>query len=1106
MHSNAKDLAHLTLVPRPFLEGLERGPPGLLLWASDERVVPPRLRSAFARGHWLSGVRLLFPDPHGVPRIAMRDGWWLDAGAAAAELATIPLSHLSRLSPSVGIWALASKWTIELVERQQVVPVLVPGGSPDEVLAQWRVAPVRVEDRRRLQALAHALPGVARACPIDDGTGGSEAVSNAAASPSTRPSTRPAARPQPSAAGTSPARTDRHLRPDRLGDRPAAPGATVLTAAAAVQKFADAAADGLLRASSAAEAPLHPPGTAQTWATRLERSLAGPNPRFELHGVLESHIPDKLRQWVAPATEAGATGRPVVGFRIVEPKNARGPWLLSYDLHPDGGDERIPISELAKPSPGLREVIARMNEPEETLLEALGRCATVFSPIARSLTTKLPASVSVSASEAWDFITSKGIQLERAGYVVEMPAALTRVGHRRVRARMRLGVDAEAGGAPSQRAGLLGGLVGYRWEACLGEDTLTQAEFLELVKSKAPLVHHRGQWVAIDPAEIARLQALMRDAKQGQGEMAAAEALRLALTGAVGMPDAPEAVAEVICEGDVQRALAALRGGVDALGQLGSEGAAGAALGPQELEPPKGIAAELRPYQRRGFAWMRSITDLGFGACLADDMGLGKTVQLLALFAHLVEHPAPSATRAGDGAGGARVPTVFLVVCPTSVLGNWRREIRRFYPGLGVVMHHGPGRSHGREQLVERIRQASLGGRGPVCVLTSYALGRRDRELLAQIVFECVVLDEAQNIKNPEAAQSQAVRLLSARRRVALTGTPVENRLTELWSIIDFLNRGLLGGLTAFKRQFAVPIERYADETAADLLKKVTAPFVLRRLKIDPAIAPELPDKVETTRYCPLTREQAALYQSTIDKGFDDIAGLDAGIERRGRILAMLTQIKQICNHPAQFLRDHAVSPRRSGKLTRLLQLIDEVFENDAAALVFTQYREMGHILEKVLSERLGQPIPFLHGGLSRQQRDDMVAHFQTPSGPPIMVVSLRAGGTGLNLTRANHVFHYDRWWNPAVEDQASDRAFRIGQTRDVTVHRLVSQGTLEEQIHQLLEEKRLLADKVVGEGETWLSELDDEALRSLIALGQDAVLEDQAEARGAADAEEAAE
>ncbi|MBL8787908.1 MAG: DEAD/DEAH box helicase [Deltaproteobacteria bacterium] len=1042
--------------------------------------MPARLRSAFARGHWLTGVRLLFPDAHGVPRVMPRDGWWLDAGQAAIELATIPLSHLSRLSPSVGVWTLASKWTVELVASEQVVPVLVPGPESDSWLAQWRVAPVRLEDRKRLLALAQSMPGVARACPLDEQPrSGAARRSGIEAKPETKSEGR--ARAERPAAGTG---TSRSARP--TSDTPATNGHAlqVRTAVAALQEFADAAADGLMRASTELETPKHPRGTQLTWAVRLASALAGPNARFDLHGVLESHIPENLRQWVAPATTIGATGRPVIGFRIAEPKNARGPWLLSYHLHPDGGDERIPASELANPSTGLREVIARMVRPEETLLEALGRCSNVFEPIARSLTHKLPASVSVSASEAWDFITSKGLQLERAGYVVEMPAALSKVGHRRVRARMRIGEDQLAGDGAggAAKTGLLAGLVNYRWEACLGDDTLTQAEFQELVKSKAPLVHHRGQWIALDPTDVQRLQALIGE---GQGHIDTAEALRLALTGEVALPHAPDTRAEVICEGHVKGALLALRGGIE--------------QGPQELPPPASLNASLRPYQLRGFAWLRSITDLGFGACLADDMGLGKTVQLLGLFADLAER----GSQPGTSAPETDRPTRFLVVCPTSVLGNWRREIRRFFPRLGVVLHHGPGRAHSIGQLEERLSAAVVEPRSaetqrlrsPVCVLTSYALGRRDRELLGRLDFECVVLDEAQNIKNPDAAQSQAVRLLNARRKIALTGTPVENRLTELWSIVDFLNPGLLGGQTAFKRQFAIPIERYADEGAADLLKKITAPFILRRMKIDPAIAPELPDKVETTRYCPLTREQAALYQSTIDRAMDDIVGLELGMERRGRILSMITQIKQICNHPAQFLKDHAAAPRRSGKLTRLLQLIDEVFENDAAALVFTQYREMGNILEKVLTERIGRPIPFLHGGLSRTQRDEMVQTFQTPAGPPIMVVSLRAGGTGLNLTRANHVFHYDRWWNPAVEDQATDRAFRIGQTRDVTVHRLVSQGTFEEQIHQLLEEKRALAGKVVGEGETWLSELDDDTLKSLIALGQDAVLE-EADAR----------
>ncbi len=1050
MRLNAKDLAHLTLVSRPPLDGVLPGPSGLFLWAADDRVVPTRLRSAFSRGHWLSGLKLLFPDTHGVARTAPRDGWWLDAGAAAAELATIPLSHLAQLSPSVGVWALAAKWALELVMRQQLVPALVEdtkGKAEGSCRAQWRVAPVRPEDRARLFALADALPSVARCSPVGNGNGDAK-------SPMVR------------------------------------------TPLAALQEFVDAAVDGLMRASSASESPVQArPGA--PWHQRLAASLAGPQANFELRGVAESHLPSVLTQWATPAVGAGTTGRPVVGYRISEPKSSRGAWLLSYHLYPatslvplasasgasgasgSGGQagepqgdadglvsatielsqaQRVAASDLSNPSAGVRDVIANMVDPEETLLDALGRCARVFAPIARSLNQKLPAGVSVSAAEAWDFITKKGLLLERAGYVVEVPAALSRVGHRRVRGRMRIGV--EDAGSPG-RVGLLAGVVNYRWEACLGEDTLTEAEFLELVKSKAPLVHHRGQWVAVDPADVARLQALIG---KGKGMLDPSEALRLALTGDVAVPDSPDTRAEVVCEGQVQNALLLLKNGLE--------------QGPRELEPPAALNAELRPYQLRGFSWLKNITDLGFGACLADDMGLGKTVQLLALFAELAAESKAKNER-----------TRLLVVCPTSVLGNWRREIRRFFPGLHVVMHHGPGRSQTLESLSERMRSP-----GPATVLTSYALGRRDRELLQQITFDCLVLDEAQNIKNPEAAQSQAVRTLNARRRVALTGTPVENRLTELWSIIDFLNPGLLGSQGAFKRQFAVPIERYGDAAAADLLKKVTAPFVLRRMKTDPTIAPELPDKIETTRYCPLTREQAALYQTTVDKALDEISDMEHGIERRGKVLAMLTQIKQICNHPAHFLKDQVVAPKRSGKLMRFLQLTDEIIENRSAALVFTQYREMGHILERVLGERYGQTIPFLHGGLSRQQRDDMVQLFQSPEGPSMLVVSLRAGGTGLNLTRANHVFHYDRWWNPAVEDQATDRAFRIGQTRDVTVHRMVSQGTLEEQIHQLLEDKRQLADRVVSAGEEWLGDLDDDALKSLIALGQDAVLDDAEE------------
>lgn len=991
------DRAYITFVRH-------QGAAGLLLWslASD---VPPRLRSAFGSGSWLREVPLLLPSEAGALTHQPVEGWWLRADRAVEELAPIALTEIRRFSPASRVWILAAKWAVLAIDRQQIVPALRPLEEEGASEAEWRVAPVQGEDRARLASLAAAMPGVAR-CWSND------------------------------------------------------PQGRVLSTSRVLQEFLDAAADGLLRTASTATVPI--PGQGLDWVVRLAESLGGPDRRFVSRGARDARLLDTLNQWTAPAISLGDSGRPMVGFRLAEPTAGRKSWELSYHLFGGagaGGVERVAAADLGrKDADGpTRELIARMVDPQDTLLEALGRCARVFSPIHRSLSAKLPTAITVDASEAWEFLTHASLQLERAGYMVEVPAALSRVGHRRVRARMRVGVEPPSGSDGSAASGLLRGIVNYRWEACLGEDTLTAKEFLALAKAKAPLVEHRGEWVAVDPSDVERLQALI---EEGEGTLDAAEALRLALTGEVVMNDAAAISAEVVGDGVVAQALEALREGVE--------------VEPRDLEPPTSLRAELRPYQRRGYAWLVSVTSIGFGACLADDMGLGKTVQLLALLAAIAED--------------AEAPR-FLVACPTSVIGNWRREIHRFAPDLRAVIHHGPTRAQSRDELEERIGRDAA--KVPAVIITSYALVRRDLELLGELPFDCLVLDEAQNIKNPEAAQSQAVRLLTARRRVALTGTPVENRLTELWSILDFLNPGLLGGRTAFKKSFAVPIERYGDEDAADLLRRVTGPFILRRLKTDPNIAPELPDKVETTRYCPLTREQAALYQATVDSAFEEIASLEVGMKRRGRILAMITAIKQICNHPAHYLRDGGLAVKRSGKLTRFLQIVDEVSASDGAALVFTQYREMGDILQAVLGEQLDEAVPFLHGGLTRQVRDRMVQEFQSPGGPTVMVVSLRAGGTGLNLTRANHVFHYDRWWNPAVEDQATDRAFRIGQTRDVTVHRMVSQGTMEEQIHQILEDKRSLAGLVVESGETWISELDDDTLRSLMTLGQDAVLEE---------------
>ncbi|WP_030156304.1 DEAD/DEAH box helicase [Glycomyces sp. NRRL B-16210] len=468
------------------------------------------------------------------------------------------------------------------------------------------------------------------------------------------------------------------------------------------------------------------------------------------------------------------------------------------------------------------------------------------------------------------------------------------------------------------------------------------------------------------------------------------------------------------------------------------------------------VNAELRRYQAHGIAWLEAAAESGAGVILADDMGLGKTLQSIGLLVR----------RAGNAP--------HLVVCPTSLVGNWQREIARFAPQLSVHLHHGPSRSRTPGPLTEAD-----------VVVTSYSIALRDLRLLRSITFDTIVIDEAQAIKNHRSRTAGAVRDLTGRVRVALTGTPVENHLAELWSISEFVNPGLLGGQADFKRRFADPIEIGRDPVSAATLRARIDPVVLRRMKED--VAADLPPKIEAVVACTMTDEQSGLYKEAIREAFDE--GLGDGITRRGRVLKLLTRLKQICNHPAQYVGagDSASADRglaeRSGKLDRVTEMLAEVVDEGDKTLIFTQYRQMGELLSRHLEAELGVAAPFLHGGLDQPARDRLVDEFQTVEGPAILLVSLRAGGTGLNLTGASHVVHYDRWWNPAVEDQATDRAHRIGQTRTVHVHKLVTAGSLEERVDELLARKRAIADAVVGSGEDWLGELDDSQLRKLIEL-----------------------
>ena len=597
-------------------------------------------------------------------------------------------------------------------------------------------------------------------------------------------------------------------------------------------------------------------------------------------------------------------------------------------------------------------------------------------------------------------------------------------------------------------------LVSYDWKLALGDTELTELEMRRLVASKSGLINLRGQWVLADTRSLAKSRKYIESLSKKEvdtGLITAEELRQLALEAA-----AEHETSGLDIEGDAHSPvwMQALIGGTDR-------------PAPTRQEIPDTVKAELRDYQRRGVDWLYFMSRNQLGAVLADDMGLGKTLQLLALLAVEAEKKEKTG------------PT--LVVAPTSVVGNWAREAERFVPDLKVGVHHGSNRLKG-DKLVEWIGELDL-------LITSYGVAGRDYLTLGQVDWDHVVLDEAQAIKNAATKASKSVRAIRARHRIALTGTPVENRLAELRSILDFVNPGILGSQAFFRNHFAKVIESRRDEELADAmqdrLQRLTAPFVLRRLKSDPAIVEDLPEKTEQVVTVDMTPEQAALYTALVEAMQKELEDR-TGIGRKGLVLSTITRIKQICNHPAHYLADGSPvtekGKHRSGKVAMLMELIDQAIETDQRVLVFTQYKAFGDILQPYLSDRLGQHIPFLHGGVSKTARDQMVADFQDPNGPRAMILSLRAGGTGLNLTAASMVIHMDRWWNPAVENQATDRAYRIGQDRNVQVYKMITRGTMEESIQDILDGKLQLAGAVIGEGEGWITELGADDLATLMS------------------------
>jgi hypothetical protein len=812
-----------------------------------------------------------------------------------------------------------------------------------------------------------------------------------------------------------------------------------------MKDYLDAICDGLYRSGAYA-------GTsARGWSLEFADALRGVDPAFQPRDARFYSVPDQIAAW---SRDGGAGAR--LGLRLHAPaaKGRGGPdafWLellLFPAADTDDGESvdrvGIPLDKVWGAGGSLTWRGATVTSPAWHAISGLARARRVFPPLSRAREASEPGAAGAAGAaapgpvgmalnphEAFLFWSEGMPALRDAGFRVDVPETFRPGGSRRVRVRMRL----EATGHGVN----LGESIRWRWEVVLGDHVLSPSEVAEIRSSPQRVVRFRGDWVLIDPEELQRLP----EGKLLEGRLDAALALRAILTGQhEGIPVVADERLHVITD--------ALRA-------------------PPDRPLPAGLHATLRPYQVRGFAWLGTLADLGLGACLADDMGLGKTVQVIA---HLLDRRAT----------GPRRPS--LVVCPTTLLGNWTRELARFAPSLRVARHHG-------------LHRDLRGALSADVVLTTYGLLGRDIEEIGAVEWNVVVLDEAQAIKNPESQRARAAIQLHAAHRVAMTGTPVENRLDELWSLMRFLVPGLLGPRAVFRRTVAIPVEKLGDVEVARRLRLGTSPFMLRRVKSDPAIVQDLPDKVERPEQCGLSPEQGRLYRQVAEEHLERIrervaAGAD-GIERRGQVLAMLTALKQVCNHPAQYLRDGVVAPRRSGKLVRTIEILEAVFEAGERAILFTQYREMGDLLAAAFERHFGRSFPFLHGTVSVAERDEMIRRFQEDEGaPPLLLISLRAGGVGINLTRATHVVHFDRWWNPAVEDQATDRAYRIGQHRNVQVYKLVCQGTYEERIAAMLEEKRGLAESVVGHGERLVTELDDEALRALVALGDDAVVEDE--------------
>ncbi|MFS0783806.1 DEAD/DEAH box helicase [Bacillus sp. 1P06AnD] len=731
------------------------------------------------------------------------------------------------------------------------------------------------------------------------------------------------------------------------------------------------------------------------------------------------------------------------GLRLVEPIEGEGEWSLEMIVRSKKKEDQIKLY-------GRHKLPKSWAEHENAIRAEMKSWFDLVPMLEENGHVKQK----LTEEEAWHFLTEASEKLLFIGATILLPSWWTDL----KKSTMKLKAKVKSISSTGTSFVGLQSLMDFDWRISMNGAELSEAEFNQMVAEKKRLVYINGQWVKLDPELVRHIQKAMKTAAKKGISLSDVFYQELADEEA---PEEEEDLHELMkiqfeLNKDLRRLFTALRDMKEI---------------PIAAQPPA-LQGELRPYQQQGLSWLLFLRDHGFGACLADDMGLGKTVQIISYLLSIQEQKAKQPLPVLDDQMPAT--RAALIVCPTSVLGNWQKEIERFAPSLKTALYYGPQRPKG-DEFEAFVHDYDI-------ILTSYGMTHIDFEDMTSLYWNAVIIDEAQNIKNAGTKQSRSVRKLKGRHHIALTGTPMENRLTELWAIFDFINKGYLGSLGKFQDRFVASIEREGDRSKVQELQRIIQPFLLRRTKKDKDVALNLPDKIEQKEFVPLTSEQASLYEQLIKDTFAQMDKLNA-IERKGMILQMIGRLKQLCNHPSLYLKEevpHNIRVR-SAKLDKLYELVDAVMEQNESCLIFTQYIGMGNMIKALLEKAYGHSVPFLNGSLGKKQRDSMIESFQKGEFP-IFILSLKAGGTGLNLTAANHVIHYDRWWNPAVENQATDRAYRIGQDRFVHVHKLICTGTLEEKIDQMIDQKQALNDEIIT-SENWITELSTDQLKELVSL-----------------------